>query len=113
EAVPPPSSRVPGLPKALDEAVMRGLDRDLTRRYQSARDFAAALERCCPAASATDVGSWVEALGGSDLGERARRVKDIESRSDVIAARGAQRTVPTIDVGTSSAMRASVASPTV
>src|SRR4029079_793317 len=80
EVVPPPSSRVPGLPTALDDAVMRGLDRDVTRRYQTARDFAAAIERCCPAASATDVGSWVDALGGSELGERARRVKDIESR---------------------------------
>lgn len=86
EPVPRPSSIVPGLPKALDEAVMRGLDRDVKRRFQTAREFAAVLERCAPAASATEVGGWVEALGGTDLGERAKRVKDIESRSDIVAA---------------------------
>ena len=86
EPVPVPSSIVPGLPKALDEAVMRGLERDVGRRWQTAREFAAALERCAPAASATQVGEWVEAIGGSDLGERARRVKDIESRSHIHTA---------------------------
>ena len=84
EAVPVPSTVVPGLPKALDEAVMRGLDRDVTKRWQTARDFAAALERCSPASSATEVGNWVEAMGGTALGERAERVKDIES-SDMIS----------------------------
>ena len=48
EPVPLPSSVVPGLPKALDEAVMRGLERDVTKRWQTARDFAAALERARP-----------------------------------------------------------------
>jgi serine/threonine-protein kinase len=86
EPVPPPSTIVVGLPKALDEAVMRGLDRDVSRRWQTARDFAAALERCVPPAPATEVGEWVESLGGPALGYRARRVKDIESRSDIFAA---------------------------
>ena len=94
EEVPLPSSVVPGLPKALDEAVMRGLERDVTKRWQTARDFAAALERCSPASSATEVGNWVEALGGSTLGERAERVKDIES-TDMFAAR-AEHTAATI-----------------
>ncbi len=83
EAVPLPSSVMPGLPKALDDAVMRGLERDITKRWQTARDFAAALEQCSPAASATQLGEWVESIGGSALGDRAQRVKDIESRSDV------------------------------
>ncbi|MBX3188156.1 MAG: protein kinase [Labilithrix sp.] len=88
EPVPPPSKIVVGLPKALDEAVMRGLDRDVSRRWQSAREFAGALERCLPAAPATEVGEWVESLGGVALGARARRVKDIESRSDIFSATG-------------------------
>ncbi len=83
EPVPLPSSVTPGLPKALDQAVMRGLERDLDKRWQTARDFAAALEQCTPAASATQLGEWVESIGGSSLGDRAQRVKDIESRSDV------------------------------
>ena len=83
EPVPAPSSVMPGLPKALDAAVMRGLERDVFKRWQSARDFAAALEQCSPAASATQLGEWVESIGGSALGHRAQRVKDIESRSDI------------------------------
>ena len=87
EAVPLPSSVMPGLPKALDEAVMRGLERDVSKRWQSARDFAAALEQCSPAASATQLGEWVESIGGQSLGDRAQRVKDIESRSDAVPPR--------------------------
>jgi hypothetical protein len=98
EAVPVPSSVVPGLPKALDDAVMRGLERDVTKRWQSARDFAAALEGCAPAASATQVGEWVEAIGGGALGERAKRVQDIESRSEIVNARG-EHTAATIVEG--------------
>jgi len=93
EAVPVPSTVVPGLPKALDEAVMRGLERDVTKRWQTARDFAAALERCSPASSATEVGNWVESMGGTALGERAERVKDIES-SDMISR--SERTAQTL-----------------
>lgn len=87
EPVPLPSSVTPGLPRALDEAVMRGLERDLTKRWQTARDFAAALELCSPASSATQLGEWVESIGGSALGDRAQRVKDIEGRSDVYLPR--------------------------
>jgi serine/threonine-protein kinase len=97
EAVPLPSSRMPGLPKTLDEAVMRGLERDVTKRWQTARDFAAALERCSPAASATEVGEWVEAIGGSALGERARRVQDIESRSEILHARAEHTPATVVD----------------
>jgi len=94
EPVPPPSSVNPGLPKALDEVVMRGLERDVTKRWQTAREFATALERCAPTASATQIGEWVESIGGDALSDRARRVKDIESRSDIIAARSAERHPP-------------------
>jgi serine/threonine-protein kinase len=86
EEVPAPSSIVPGLPKALDEAVLRGLEKDARRRFQTAREFASALERCMPTASLTEVGEWVESLGGAALGDRARRIKEIESRSDIHAA---------------------------
>jgi eukaryotic-like serine/threonine-protein kinase len=93
EPVPWPSSIMPGLPKALDLAVMRGLERDVANRWQTARDFAAALEQCSPAASATQLGEWVESIGGSALGDRAQRVKDIEMRSDIFPPRD---TAPTI-----------------
>ena len=83
--IPAPSSKIPGLPKALDEAVMRGLERNPQKRWQTAREMAVALERAMPAATATEIGEWVDAIGGSALGERARRVREIESRSDIVA----------------------------
>ncbi|MDB4944186.1 MAG: protein kinase [Labilithrix sp.] len=78
EEVPVPSSIAPGLPRALDVAIMKGLERDVTKRWQTARDFANALERCTPLASSTQVGEWVESIGGSSLEARDRRVKEIE-----------------------------------
>ena len=84
EPVPIPSTKLPGLPKSLDDAVMRGLDRNVDKRFQTAREFAAALERCMPAASPTEIGEWVESIGGSALLDRLRRVKEIESRSEVL-----------------------------
>lgn len=93
EPVLPPSSAVPGLARALDEVVMRGLERDPTRRWQTARELATALERALPPASATEVGEWVESIGGAALDDRARRVKEIESRSDVFDARSAKGSV--------------------
>ncbi len=111
EPVPLPSSVVPGLPKALDLAVMRGLERDVSKRWQTARDFAAALEQCSPAASATQLGEWVESVGGAALGHRAQRVIDIESRSDRIYIKD-RPTAPTL-VEVSSRPRLTVGTPTV
>jgi serine/threonine protein kinase len=85
EDVPKPSSKMPGLPPQLDEAIMRGLDRSLERRWQTAREFAAALERAMPPAHASEIGEWVSSVADSSLGERAKRVKEIESRSDITA----------------------------
>ncbi|HEY8075937.1 MAG TPA: serine/threonine-protein kinase, partial [Labilithrix sp.] len=93
EPVPTPSSRVPGFTKALDDAVMRGLERDVTKRFATAREFATALERCMPMATSTEIGEWVESIGGSALGERAKRVKEIESRSDIQPPISQARTV--------------------
>jgi serine/threonine-protein kinase len=84
EPVPIPSTKVPGLPKTLDDAVMRGLDRDVKNRWQTAREFASALERCLVPAPPTEIGEWVESIGGGPLLERLRRVKEIESRSEVL-----------------------------
>jgi tRNA A-37 threonylcarbamoyl transferase component Bud32 len=42
--ITPPSAVVPGYPPALDRIVMRALERDPTKRYQTARDFQLDLE---------------------------------------------------------------------
>ena len=49
----------------LDAIVMRGLDRNPARRYETAREMALELERCMGTASAGEVGAWVEALASA------------------------------------------------
>jgi eukaryotic-like serine/threonine-protein kinase len=78
EKVAPPSTHNPDVSPALDEAVMKGLSREPTERWQSAREFALALEKV-GRASASEVGAWVEALAGPDLEERARSLAAVES----------------------------------
>ncbi len=81
--VPPPSQFRPGLPPALDGVVLRGLDRDPSRRFSTAREMALALDACVRAASSTEVGSWVEHLARAALHKRAQQVADLESSSAV------------------------------
>jgi serine/threonine-protein kinase len=77
--VAPPSSVVPGLPAEIDEAVLRGLEREPARRYAHARDMALVLENSIEMARASAVGEWVTMLGEEQLHQRARMVGDIEA----------------------------------
>jgi eukaryotic-like serine/threonine-protein kinase len=81
DRVPPPSEIVPDLPRELDAVVMRGLERDVTRRYATARDMALELERLGGIAPASEVGAWVDSLVHTELAERATRIAEIESTS--------------------------------
>jgi serine/threonine-protein kinase len=76
-----PSQVAPHVPFAFDRVIMRGLERDVTRRYATAREMALDLERCVGIASAAEVGEWVEALAHDELLKRASCVAEIESAS--------------------------------
>jgi serine/threonine protein kinase len=66
--VPAPSSVEPSVPPALDAVVLRALERDPARRFASAGDFLAALERLpLPVATARCVGEYVRREGGESL----------------------------------------------
>jgi len=86
--IDPPSRWVPSVPPQLDALVMRGLERDKTKRFTTAREFALALERAVQPALASDVGDWVENVAGDVLNERAERIAEIESVTDSIPAMG-------------------------
>jgi tRNA A-37 threonylcarbamoyl transferase component Bud32 len=45
EDIPPPSTRHPGIPLAIEDVVMKALARDRDRRYQTTAEFAAELKR--------------------------------------------------------------------
>ncbi len=80
-AVDPPSALVADVPPALDEIVMRGLSRDPSRRFATAREMAVALERSGPTAPASEIGRWVRATCRESIDRRALCLADIEART--------------------------------
>ena len=96
-----PSVHVPDLGSAVDSIVLRGLARDRTQRYPTAREMALAIEAAMPLAPPSRVGAWVESLAGEALTERLEQIAGIEggapaneqgdsSSSSILDARQAQ-----------------------
>ena len=67
----PPSQVASHVPLGFDRVVMRGLERDPSRRYATAREMAVDLERCLGIAAASEVSEWVEGLAHDELVKRA------------------------------------------
>ena len=85
ERVPPPSEVRPELPKTLDALVLRGLARESNDRFKTAREMAVALENSGIAfAPSSVIGEWVESIAAAQLGARASRIAEIESRTDLM-----------------------------
>jgi serine/threonine protein kinase len=76
--VPAPSAIVAELPRSLDRVVLRGLDRDPTKRYASAREMATDLDACIAAASPAEIGDWVQATATDELRQRAAHIAEVE-----------------------------------
>jgi serine/threonine protein kinase len=64
----------------LDAVVMRGLDRDPTRRFETAHEMAVALQRCLAPASAPEVARWLEQTAAPALERRAASIAAIEAQ---------------------------------
>ncbi len=67
----------------LDRVTLRGLERDASKRFSTAREMAIAVENCVGLASPTEVGEWVERSAQEVLSRRAERVAEMESSSSV------------------------------
>ena len=63
----------------LDACVLRALDRDPDKRFQTAREFAIELEGCVNPATLSQVGEWVEEVAAPVLAVRQNAVNEIES----------------------------------
>ena len=74
-----PSELVPGIPAAIDAIVMRGLARDPSRRFSSAKEMLAALKTAAKPATLADVEAWMKSLVGDALAERVRIAKELEA----------------------------------
>jgi serine/threonine protein kinase len=77
--VRPPSVHAPGLRRAVDEVVLRGLSRDRGDRWETARAMALAIEDAIPLAPPSRVGAWVDSLVGEAIAERSKQIASIES----------------------------------
>jgi serine/threonine-protein kinase len=78
DRVQPPSALVPDLAHALDRVVMRGLERDASKRYSTAHEMAMELGACISPAPPPEIGQWVERTAAEELNERASRIAAIE-----------------------------------
>ncbi len=78
--IQPPGVVAGGLPPSLDALVMKGLERDMSRRFGSAMEMAREIDNLrLPIARPTEVGVWVDRIAGDTLKRRATRIAEIES----------------------------------
>jgi serine/threonine-protein kinase len=83
DPVPPPSSVNPKVRREVDQVVMHALDKSPETRFQTAREFAVAVEEAMELMSPRAVGEWVEQIAGESLAKRERALAEIESISSV------------------------------
>jgi serine/threonine protein kinase len=78
--IPPPSAFRPTIPRALDAIVLKAMDRDAERRFQSAEELAVALEEGVAVASPHLVKTWFGPLASPELVQRAELIRVINKR---------------------------------
>jgi serine/threonine-protein kinase len=86
--IPSPRQHAPGVTRELEGVVMRGLARDPSNRFATARDMAIALESQAALATPIEVGAWVERIAGVTLTQRAERVAAIEAEFGRVVGAG-------------------------
>lgn len=79
----PPSVHGPGIPAALDAAVMKALAIAPARRTASARDMATELARALSPANRQEITEWVSGSAEAALGERAIQVREVTNYTDM------------------------------
>jgi serine/threonine-protein kinase len=78
--IPPPSTFRPTIPPELDAIVLKAMDRDAERRFQSAEELAVALEEGVTVASPHLVKTWFGPLASPELAQRAELIRRINKR---------------------------------
>lgn len=79
EPIESPHHKSPSVPVELSDIIMKALEKPLSRRYQSAQDFKAALERWLQAAgggpTTAEIGQLMHALFKSRIAERTQLIE--------------------------------------
>jgi serine/threonine-protein kinase len=79
---PPPSRYRTGCPPDLDDVVLKALESDPEKRFESAEEMALALERVVPPATALSVGAWVRERAEGALRARRDAIEALEREDD-------------------------------
>ncbi|WP_437960194.1 protein kinase [Sorangium sp. So ce119] len=78
-AVEPPGRRAVGVPAALDDVVMRALERDPQKRFATAAEMARAVEAAVTPALTSQVAAWLGGLVGEALARQEEKLAAIEA----------------------------------
>ena len=79
--IPAPSSLNPAVSPELDEVVLRALEREPARRYDTAEEMASRIEEVVSVASARTIALWVKANADDELRARAALISRVEGKS--------------------------------
>jgi eukaryotic-like serine/threonine-protein kinase len=77
-AAEPPSIHRAEVPAALDEVVLRSLEKNRDRRFSTAREMAQALELALPPAASRDVAEWVKGRAAESLAAQAKKLAEFD-----------------------------------
>jgi serine/threonine protein kinase len=92
---PRPRDLNPGIPEALEKIILRSLEKDTDKRYQSARQMQAELEDFIRSAqlkvSPLSAGEWMQRLFADKLAQQKQMLAEGRQLADVIAAQVAAR----------------------
>lgn len=84
--IEPPSRIDLAVPPPFDAVVMRALEREPSKRFESAREMAEALESCDRVAAPAEVAEYVQAVAAEQLAKRTSLVSGVESTSAIRTA---------------------------
>ena len=88
--VRPPSEVRADVPEALDAVVLRGLARERSQRFATAKEMALALSSIVPPAGPPQVAEWVESLAVDVLEKRKRLIASLEAEMAFVPEDGGE-----------------------
>ncbi|MBW2454044.1 MAG: serine/threonine protein kinase [Deltaproteobacteria bacterium] len=91
EAIEPPSKANSDLSGKYDSIVMRGLERNVDKRWPTAERMAEAIEALGGMASHRQVGEWVRSLASEKLAKTAAILKAVENAPKTTSAKDLER----------------------
>jgi serine/threonine-protein kinase len=79
--IPKPSALVDGIPPEYERILEKGLSRDPSQRFSTAREMALELEAISTPMRASDIGGWVERIASDTLRRRSHLISKLERSS--------------------------------